>query len=60
MNALNALDAFVKGAPKKAKSVDDEAVHAFVRNVPEASKNTRCFGCRPRRPWTRCTRSRNC
>jgi hypothetical protein len=41
MNALNALDAFVKGAPKKKKSVDDEAVHAFVRNVPEASRKTR-------------------
>ena len=29
------------GAPKKKKSVDDEAVAAFVRAVPEASKNTR-------------------
>ena len=38
---MNALDAFVKGAPKKAKSVDDEAVAAFVRAVPEASKQTR-------------------
>ena len=41
MNALNALDQFVKGAPKKTKSVDDEAVAAFVRAVPEASKQTR-------------------
>jgi len=41
MNALNALDAFVKSVPKKKKTVDDEAVHAFVRAVPEASKQTR-------------------
>jgi hypothetical protein len=41
MNALNALDQFVKSVPKKKKTVDDEAVAAFVRNVPEASKATR-------------------
>ncbi len=41
LSALNALDQFVKGVPKKKKSVDDDAVAAFVRAVPEASKNTR-------------------